>query len=193
MEPSDETLVFACRRGDETAWETLIDRYQRLIYTIPRRSGLDADMAAEVFQRVCMTLLRKIDSIEQPSRVGAWLVTTARRETWRISRRARAGGVSLEQAFAGDEDEPVELPDDAPLPEDVLERIEAQHAVRSAVSELDERCRKLIVLLFYRDDMPSYAEIAEQLGTSEGSIGPTRARCLQKLRRLIDTAKEQIY
>jgi DNA-directed RNA polymerase specialized sigma24 family protein len=67
-----------------------------------------------------------------------------------------------------------------------LVQLEEQHRVRAALSDLDERCRKLLTLLFYRDDPPSYAEIALETGTREGSIGPTRARCLQKLMRLLE-------
>jgi RNA polymerase sigma factor (sigma-70 family) len=70
----------ACRRGDEAAWEALVERYQRLIYTIPRRAGLDKDQAAEVFQEVFTTLFEKLETIEQPERLQAWLVTTARRK-----------------------------------------------------------------------------------------------------------------
>ena len=86
MQPSDEQLVRACQRGDEDAWEQLITRYRRLVYTIPRRAGLDDDLAAEVFQRVFITLLESIDRIEQPARISTWLVTTARRETWRTGK-----------------------------------------------------------------------------------------------------------
>jgi RNA polymerase sigma factor (sigma-70 family) len=186
MEPSDETLVLACRRGDESAWEILITRYQRLIYTIPIRAGLDEQLCADVFQRVFTTLIEKLNQIEQPSRIGAWLVTTARRETWRVSRRERNSGVSLNQA---DDDENTlvgELADGDPLPEDVVVNLETQHAVRMAVDDLDERCRTLLTMLFYRSDVPAYSDIAAALGTSEGSIGPTRARCLQKLRRSLE-------
>ena len=89
MEPSDEALVLACRHGDATAWETLVDRYQRLIYTICRHAGLDEEQAADVFQRVFEALFRHLDDVEQPALIGAWLATTARHEAWRLSRRER--------------------------------------------------------------------------------------------------------
>jgi len=76
--------------------------------------------------------------------------------------------------------------DSSLLPESLMLRLEEQHQVRTAVAALDERCRKLLVLLFYRSDIPAYAEIAATLGMNEGSIGPTRARCLRKLRHLLD-------
>jgi RNA polymerase sigma factor (sigma-70 family) len=183
MEPSDEALIHACRRGDQAAWEQLIERYQRLIYSIPRRAGLDEDQAADVFQRVFAALVQKLDQIEQPERIGAWLTTTARREVWRITRRER-----FVTSFSSDvEDLAADLPDDMPAPDEMLVRLEEQHKVRTALAALDERCRRLLILLFYRSEPAHYAEIAAALGTSEGSIGPTRARCLQKLRRLLSS------
>ena len=182
MQPSDETLVQACRRGDAAAWEALIARYQRLVYSIPRRSGLDEEQCADVFQHVFAMLVNHLDRIEYPERIGAWLVKTAQRETWRVSRLAR---VAVPWPAGDDESVAHELPDGAPLPAEVVTRLEEQHLVRTALAALDERCRRLLTLLFYRPDPPPYSEIAASLGTTEGSIGPTRARCLQKLRTLL--------
>jgi RNA polymerase sigma factor (sigma-70 family) len=185
MQPSDERLLQACQRGDETAWEALVERYQKLIYTIPRRAGLDEDHAAEVFQEVFTTLLEKLDRIEQPERLQAWLVTTARRKTWRIITRDKMTRSRMTDDEESD-DEMEALPSHAPLPDTVLLRLEEQQRVRKGVAALDERCRKLLTLLFYVAEPPPYAEIAEALVASEGSIGPTRARCLQKLLRLLE-------
>src|SRR6476660_3855142 len=180
MAASDKQLFEACRGGDEGAWEQLVNRYQKLIYTIPRRAGLDADQAADVFQEVFTTLLRKLDQIEDPTRLQAWLVTTARRTTWRVIYKRNAFANEPEE----DDDETLtSIPDNAALPDQVLLKLEEQHRVRVAVSGLDARCQKLLQLLFYEIEPRSYAEIAAALGTSEGSIGPMRARCLQKILR----------
>ena len=180
----DEQLLAACRRGDEGAWEALVLRYQRLIYAIPRRAGLDEDAAAEIFQDVFTTLLESIDTIEQPSRLQAWLVTTAKRKTWRMIGRAK----SL-RPFSSDEGEAegemYDLADEHVLPDEALARLEEQHLVRAALAELEERCRTLLQMLFYAPETPPYSEIAAALGTSEGSVGPTRARCLKKLLDLL--------
>jgi RNA polymerase sigma factor (sigma-70 family) len=185
MEPSNEELIRACRRGDAAAWEVLVARYQRLVYSIPRRAGLDEDRSAEVFQQVFEKLVEHLDRIEQPARIGAWLTTTAQREMWLLSQREG----QVQPLAGGDysDDETSQLPDGAPLPDEVLLHLEEQHTVRMAVAALDERCRRLLTLLFYRPDPPSYAEVATVLAMSEGSIGPTRIRCLQKLRRLLDS------
>lgn len=190
LEPeSDETLLRACRQGDQAAWERLIRRYQRLIYAIPRRAGLNEDLAAEVFQRVWVTLVEHLNRIEQPNRLGAWLATTARRESWRQLRTQSSANALPE----GDDDAETlaTLPDPAMLPDEVLERLERQHLVRRALSTLDERCRALLTLLFYTQDPPSYAEIAGSLGIPEGSIGPTRGRCLQRLRQALEQLERE--
>lgn len=180
MEPDDTALVQACRAGDAEAWEQLIRRYQRLIYSIPLRAGLDEDNAAEVFQHVFSALFEKLDTLVQPERLRSWLVTTARRESWVLARRQRRTiGLPQTDSDAITDDD---LADDSPLPDEELERLERQHLIRQAVANLDERCRILIELLFYQHEPPSYADIALTLGTREGSIGPTRARCLEKLR-----------
>jgi RNA polymerase sigma factor (sigma-70 family) len=184
VEPTDEALIQACLRGESSAWETLVQRYQRLIYSIPLRAGLGEDLAAEVFQHVFATLVEQLPSIRHPDRIKAWLVTTAKRESWRISREQRESGASTSMP-EGTGNGGMDVVDHDPLPDEIVERLEQQHAVRMAVNRLDERCRTLLLMLFYEADRPAYAEIAARLGTSPGSIGPTRARCLEKLRGMM--------
>lgn len=183
MERSDLELVLACRGGDQPAWEQLIRRYQRLVYAIPRRAGLTEDEAAEVFQEVFTTFFQRLNDIEEPEKLQAWLVTTARRKTWRSISKRRL----WQQSISNEETpEVAAIPSGAPLPDEQLMILEEQHRIRTAVSSLDERCQKLLHMLFYLPEPPSYAEMAALLGTSEGSIGPTRARCLQKLLRILN-------
>ena len=184
MEDSDLQLVLACRRGDQAAWEKLILRYQRLIYAIPLRAGLNQDEAAEIFQDVFTTLFQKLNDIEEPERLQAWLVTTARRKTWRTISKAPSRPRSDANADVL-ADEAAAIRDEAPLPDEQLLILEEQHRIRTAVSLLDERCRTLLQMLFYRSEPPSYAELAASLRIPEGSIGPTRARCLAKLLRVL--------
>jgi RNA polymerase sigma factor (sigma-70 family) len=184
---SDEMLVLACQRGDEMAWEQLVVRYKRLVYAVPRRAGLDEDLAAEVFQRVFVTLLESIDRIKQPARISAWLVTTARRETWRTGRRERAASKTIPlDVDDEDEDEQNDIPDDALPLDEMLLRLEEAQLIRAAIDSLNERCRGLLTLLFYHPDSPPYTEIAATLGIKAGSIGQTRTRCLQKLLSVLD-------
>lgn len=187
MQPSDKELWTKCRSGDAAAWELLVHRYQKLIYAIPRRAGLNEDAASEIFQEVFATLCAKLDDITQPERLHAWLVTTARRKTWRhITREVIPERARFAAASDDDDEAAFDVPDDAPLPGVVLEQLEAQQQVREALAALDERCRTLLTLLFYQDEPPAYAVIAARAGVPEGSIGPTRARCLKKLLRLLE-------
>lgn len=186
IETEDEALLLACRRGDATAWETLVARYQRLIYTIPRRFGLDEDLCADVFQRTFTLLWQHLDRIEQPRRVRAWLVTTARREAAQIARRQNNLLPLMSSDLTGEEGEQPEIVDPAPLPDALFLQLEEQQIIRMMVATLDERCARLLTLLFYRPQPAPYTEVAATLGIPEGSIGPTRTRCLQKLRRLLE-------
>jgi RNA polymerase sigma factor (sigma-70 family) len=186
MQPTDKELLIACRDGDESSWNALIDRYQRLIYAIPRRAGLSEDQAGEVFQEVFVTLFEKLNDINEPDRLHAWLVTTARRKTWRLLTKERALQTAITEDVPGAEDVLATVVDSAPLPDETLMQLEEQHRIRTALAALDPRCQKLLTMLYYRPVPAPYSEIAAAFGTSEGSIGPTRARCLKKLLQLLE-------
>jgi RNA polymerase sigma factor (sigma-70 family) len=180
----DARLVDRCRRGEAAAWVKLIERYRRLVFTVPRRAGLGDDLAADVFQTVFAALHRHLDRIDDPSRLQAWLVTTAKRESLR-QLRAQRNLVSLAD---DDETDILEtLADEGPLPDEVLAELQENQQLRMAFDRLDERCRRLLAELYLAEEPASYARIAGWLGCPEGSIGPTRARCLDKLRRLLTT------
>ncbi|MFQ5857049.1 MAG: RNA polymerase sigma factor [Anaerolineae bacterium] len=183
IQPSTAQLIAACSAGDADAWDALVTRYERLIYTIPLRYGLTPSEADDVFQTVWLKLLQHLPTLRQPDRVAAWLVTTTRRECWD---RRRGADHKRELLMA-----PESLPDDSWVeevtPEEIVIRYEQQNAVRQAIDRLEERCRHLLRQLYYEATRPTYAEIAEKLGMPVGAIGPTRARCLEKLRRVLET------
>jgi RNA polymerase sigma factor (sigma-70 family) len=184
-ESSDASLVAACLEGDEAAWEALVRRYQRFVHDIPRRAGLDEDASADLFQEVFVTLLRSLGSLEDPERLSAWILTITKRATWRYVRRR----IAAREHLAELDDAAEQAPDGAPLPEEVLLRLENQHEVRTAVSAIDERCRQLLTMLFSTQRPPSYGVIATTLGISEGSIGPIRARCLKRVERILNRGR----
>jgi RNA polymerase sigma factor (sigma-70 family) len=184
---SDAELVLRCRAGSEAAWGVLVRRFQRLVYTVPRRAGLSEAQAADVFQTVFARLVEHLDRLADPSRVQAWLVTTAKRESLRLLEQSRRV-VDLAPAGSDGDDgtDPLDrLAGDAPLPEALLSDLQQQDRLRRAVGLLDERTRRFVELLFLQDEPLPYSEIAARLGIAEGSIGPTRARCLAKLRELL--------
>ena len=183
----DATLVARCRQGDSSAWQALVMRYQRLVYAIVRRMGDDEHAAADVFQTVFSRLLQHLPKLADPSRLQAWIVTTAKREALLQRRRAQRT-VSMHRS--GDDGEAApdwEPADDADGPEQQLDDLQQLHAVRLALDRMDERCRNLLGLLFSdADERVPYDEVARRLGLPVGSIGPTRARCLSKLRSLLE-------
>lgn len=183
-ERDDRTLVAACLEGDHSAWEALIARYQRLIYSIPIKARLSQDDAADIFQSVCLKLYEKLATIRDSEKVSSWLITTTSRECWRLSARNRRESV---QSGSGDGDDSFlkEIPATGPLADEQRETLERQQQVRQAVGALPERCRELITMLFYQKDELSYVEIAGRMKMPVPSVGPTRARCLEKLRKLL--------
>ncbi|MCY7344801.1 MAG: sigma-70 family RNA polymerase sigma factor [Pyrinomonadaceae bacterium] len=180
---TDVDLIAACRRGDESAWNELVERYQRLIITIPRRAGLSEEQAADILQEVFLTLFEKLDEIEQPDKIRSWLVTTAKFKTWGAVR-----GEKNLYAPASDEEmeaEMANLPDAAPLADAHLIELEQQHLIRTALNELEERCRTILSMIYLQDAAASYAEVARATGVGETSISPLRARCLKKLANIL--------
>lgn len=187
-ELTDAELAERCRGGQAAAWAALVRRFQRLIYTVPRRAGLADEQAADVFQTCFARLHEHLHRIDDLSRVRAWLVTTAKRETLRLLEEGRRMP-RAEPVPAGGGEEAVdpleELPDPDPLPEARLEEWQEMSRLREAVDRLDPRTRQFVELLFLQDEPLPYGEIATRLGIAEGSIGPTRARALAKLRKLL--------
>jgi RNA polymerase sigma factor (sigma-70 family) len=176
---SDPDLIEACLNGKSQAWEALILRYQRLIYSIPVRYGLLDHDANDVFQNVSLLLLQNLSRLRNRQRLGAWLVITTRRECWRMLGQKQQ--VPLEHGS-----ETSETLSGPVFTEDELVMLERQSLVRAAMGLLGGACRELLALLFYTDPRLSYVDVAKKLGLPEGSIGPNRARCLEKLMKILE-------
>lgn len=184
----DATLVRRCREGDASAWPLLVARYQRLVYAIVSRMGLDEHVAADVFQSVFEKLVQHLPTLREPDRLQAWIVTTAKRDGL-AARRHGQRQVSMTKADdAGDSQgsEEWDIADDSPGAEQRLDELQQLHRLRLGLDRLDERCRELLLLVF-RDDEErlGYDEVSRRLNLPLGSIGPTRSRCLGKLRKLL--------
>ena len=156
-----------------------------------RRFGLDEHAAADVFQTVFARLVEHLPRIADPQRLQAWIVTTAKREVLLALRRGQRTVSMTRNEDPNDDTAEFDIADDAPLPEDALADLQQLELVRRALDRMDERCRELLLLLFRDDgDKLPYEEVAQRLGMAVGSIGPTRARCLGKLRGLVDMCLE---
>ncbi|MCB0077426.1 MAG: sigma-70 family RNA polymerase sigma factor [Anaerolineales bacterium] len=175
-EQSDRWLIEQSLAGNNGAWAALIGRYERLIYSIPLRYGMSESQAADIFQDVCLILLERLEQLRDHERMASWLGTTTRRECWRhTNRRDRAGPDDPDAFF---EQQPSALEH----PEVIVEAWERYTALHQALAKLEARCRTLLKRLYFGYPPPTYVELGEELEMPVGSIGPTRARCLEKLR-----------
>jgi RNA polymerase sigma factor (sigma-70 family) len=176
-------LVRAAAAGDAAAWRALVARFSGLIWSVIRAYRLNNADAADVFQTTWLRLAEYLNRIDNPDRVGAWLATTARRESLRV---ARAGARTVPTpeldlvAISGTDDRSPERM----VVEREQESLDAQRArlVWAEFQELSERCQQLLRVLMAAPP-PSYVEVAAALDMPIGSIGPTRGRCLRQLRQ----------
>ncbi len=166
-------LVRSAAGGDASAWNRLVDEYVGWLWAVARSYRLSQADAADAIQTTWLRLLEHIDRLHDPERVGAWLTTTMRRECLRT--------LAYGKRVAAAEESALERADGAADASDQLIVQEETRALRAAIDTLPPRWRELMLLLTM-DPSPSYAEIAARLQIPIGSIGPTRGRCLQRLR-----------
>jgi RNA polymerase sigma factor (sigma-70 family) len=157
------------------AWDLLIRKYQRLIYSVPVRMRLGEEDCADVFQSVCLTLYRHLTQLRDIPRLSSWLLTAAQRESLHVLERQRLRRRREQSAV-----QPEVTSEDSG--ESLLLAVEQQVLIRQAITALPERCRELLSILYYELPGASYAEVETRLKMPHGSIAPTRARCLNQLR-----------
>jgi RNA polymerase sigma factor (sigma-70 family) len=167
---SDFELLDACRGGDPEAWEQLVARYERLVYSVALRNGVTREEAADITQMTFIALLESIGKLRDEQRLASWLMSVARRLAWRQRRRSERERPGLDGASTSD---------------NAIASWERIAVVHEGLQRLGRACRDLILALYFDPATPSYAEVAERLGRPIGGIGPMRARCLQRLRTLL--------
>lgn len=173
-----EDVVLAAQRGDQVAWRELVRRFGRLVWVIARSYRLTEQDAEDVSQTTWLQLALHVRTLKDPSAVRGWLSTTARRESLRLAARRRE--LPADPLRPGLD----RIDDDAVQGEDVVLRAELRERVREAFTRMSEPCQRLLTLLMADPPTP-YAEISAKLGIPRGGIGPTRARCLDRLREVI--------
>jgi len=172
----------AFQQGDRTAFDDLVATVTPLLWHTVRSQGVDQTVAEDVVQTVWMSLLHSADNVRDPQTVVKWLITSTRRESWRVTKRLRADISRNAAIFGVDGEEVLSIPvQRETLPDEVVLADVNQQLLWNHVQDLPERCRALIRVIAFADK-PDYAQIAESLGMPVGSIGPTRGRCLAKLR-----------
>ena len=170
-------LVGSAAAGDQAAWEAIVNRFSSMVWATARAHRLSRDDAADVAQTTWLRLVEHLDRIREPEKLGAWLATTARHESLRVIRRG-----AREQP--SDESDLFEAPVDDMLDRLLLDQ-ERDGVLWRAFAKLSDRCKTLLRVLL-SDEEPSYEEVGAALGMPVGAIGPTRMRCLDRLRRSVE-------
>lgn len=168
--PSDLELLSACRAGAPEAWELLVERYERLVFSVALRNGVTREEAADITQMTFIALLESIEKLREEQRVASWLMSVARRLAWRQRRRSERERLGLEGVNWS---------------EDAIATWEQVAVIQEGLQQLGPACRDLILALYFDPASPSYAAVAKRLGRPVGGIGPMRARCLARLRSLL--------
>jgi len=176
VEASLDSLVERARRRDEAAWSELVTRLERVVWKAVNLVSADDQLRRDAFAATWLRLAERIDTIREPERLPGWLATTAAREALALSRSER-------RFTTFDPDGRVETATPGTAPDDIVVRQHGFDVVRAALAELDDTCRELLTALIVADPPMTYVEVAEHFGRPHGWIGPTRERCLAKLRR----------
>ncbi len=164
---TDSDLLEGCRRGDRDAWAQVVERYERLVYTVARRGGLDAEDAADVTHATFAALLDALHRLPEDLRLASWLMTMARRHVW--STRTIHGHEPVVDPLA-----------------DPFADWEVVTALHDALSALGSTSRELLVALYFEGAAPRHAAVASRFGHPAATIGPMRGRCLQELRMIME-------
>ncbi|HKV61372.1 MAG TPA: sigma-70 family RNA polymerase sigma factor [Candidatus Acidoferrum sp.] len=175
----DTRLVKECLEGNEEAWSLLIDRYKALIYSIPVKYGLPPHEAADVFQSTCMELLTRLPALREPKALPKWLMQVAHHQCYRVKRQAQ-------RVISRDAEPDLPEPETPAVAEGLVQQTQEEQMLRDAMQKLTPQCRKLVELLFFETPARPYAEVAAELGLALGSIGFTRQKCIERLRRNLD-------
>ena len=176
LEWTDTRLVRECLKGDEDAWSALIEKYKRLIYSIPVKYGFNPDDANDIFQAVCLELLAELPKLRKPKALPKWLIQVASHKCFHRRRQQQRTEVPDEVEQQPEETVPSQT-------EGILREAEEEQTLRDALSALAPRCRQLVEMLFFEEPARPYKDVAASLGIATGSIGFIRQRCLERLRK----------
>jgi RNA polymerase sigma factor (sigma-70 family) len=173
---SDERLVKECLSGNEEAWSLLIEKYKALIYSIPVKYRLPPHEAAEIFQATCVELLNRLPELREPRALPKWLMQVAHHQCYRWKRQQQ-------RVVSRDGDTDLPEPETPAIAESLVQRTQEEQILREAMAALSPQCRRLVELLFFETPARPYSEVAAELGLAVGSIGFTRQKCMDRLRK----------
>jgi RNA polymerase sigma factor (sigma-70 family) len=170
-------LLSAARQGNDDAFGQIVTEFSPLLWHVARAAGLSSSDAQDVMQTIWTRLFEHLDEIRTPNALAGWLVVTTRREAWRVRAAERKQIPTDQESFA-------ELPDQGLGSEEQVMIEDQRRTLWAAIRQLSPRCQELLRIIAFVP-RPDYATVAAELGMQIGSIGPTRGRCLAKLRALL--------
>jgi RNA polymerase sigma factor (sigma-70 family) len=173
---TDERLVKDCLAGSEEAWSLLIEKYKALIYSLPVKYRLPPHEAADVFQSTCVELLRRLPDLREPKALPKWLMQVAHHQCYRWKQQQL-------RVVSRDGDANLPEPETPAIAESLVQQTQEEQMLREAMAVLSPQCRRLVDLLFFETPARPYAEVAAELGLAVGSIGFTRQKCMDRLRK----------
>jgi len=171
---SDERLVQQCLRGNQEAWSALIDKYRKLIYSIPVKWQLPREDANDIFQSVCIDLYAELSRLREPRALPKWLIQTT------VHKCARC---RQQQSRTSDQEISEDLALTTVTAATLIEEVEREQMLRDAIVAVGGRCAEMIHMLFFASPALAYEQIARKLGLATGSIGFIRGRCLDRLKK----------
>jgi RNA polymerase sigma factor (sigma-70 family) len=177
----DRRLVSECLKGNDEAWSALIDKYKRLIYSIPVKYGFSPDEATDIFQAVCLELLSELSKLRKPEALPKWIIQITAHKCFHGKREKQRTDVTDPNDPAFEQSTPAQA-------ERILREAEEELKLRQVLAALPDRCQELIRMLFFEEPARPYAEVARALGIATGSIGFIRQRCLDRARREFEKA-----
>jgi len=175
----DARIVQECLAGNQDAWSLLIDKYKALIYSIPVKYELSPQDASDVFQSTCTELLVSLPKLREPRALPKWLIQVAHHECYRLKRLNQ-------RVVSSDAELPLPEAESPPIAETLVSQAQGEQMLREAMAALSPQCRRLVELLFFVTPARPYTAVAAELGLAVGSIGFTRQKCIQRLRRQLE-------
>lgn len=172
----DRRLVAECRKGNQEAWSALIDKYKRLIYSIPMKYRFSPDEATDIFQAVCLELLSELPKLRKPEALPKWIIQITAHKCFHGKREKQRTDVKDPNDATFERSTPAQA-------EQILREVEDEQNLRQVIAALPERCQELVRMLFFEEPARPYNEVARALGIATGSIGFIRQRCLERLRK----------
>jgi RNA polymerase sigma factor (sigma-70 family) len=177
----DRRLVSECLNGNEEAWNALIDKYKRLIYSIPVKYGFSPDEATDIFQAVCLELLTELPKLRKAEALPKWIIQITSHKCFHTKKDKQRTDVTDPNDPTFEQSTPAQA-------EHVLREAEDEQKMRDVLSALPDRCQEMLRMLFFEEPPLPYDQVARRLGIATGSIGFIRQRCLERARKELEKA-----